>query len=121
MKIAVPTRDNMVDEHFGHCEYYTIYSLNESKEVVNKETLESPAGCGCKSNIAAILQEKNVAFMLAGNMGMGALNVLSEYGINVIRGCEGNTDEVVKAFLAGEIKDSGIGCEHHDHGHICNN
>lgn len=121
MKIAVPTRDNMVDEHFGHCEYYTIYSLNESKEVINKEILPSPEGCGCKSNIAAVLQQINVSHMLAGNMGMGALNVLSMHGINVVRGCEGNTDEVVKMFLDGQVQDSGVGCQHHDHDHVCNN
>ena len=27
MKIAVPTKDQVVDNHFGHCEYYTIYRL----------------------------------------------------------------------------------------------
>lgn len=121
MKIAVPTRDEMVDDHFGHCEYYTIYTLNEAKEIIAKETMKSPEGCGCKSNIASVLQEENVKFMLAGNMGMGALNVLSMHGINVVRGCTGNTDEVVQLFLEGQIQDNGIGCQHHDHGNTCNN
>ena len=31
MKIAVPTRDNMVDNHFGHCAYYTIYTIEDNK------------------------------------------------------------------------------------------
>jgi len=121
MKIAVPTRENIVDNHFGHCEFYTIYSLNEKNEVIGKELIESPAGCGCKSNIAAVLQNMDVAVMLAGNMGMGALNVLNMHGIEVVRGCSGNTDEVVCLFLAGQVSDSGIGCGHHEHGHTCNN
>jgi len=53
--------------------------------------------------------------MLAGNIGGGAINVLVGWGIAVVRGCEGNVTEVVKAFLRGEVMDSGITCEHHHH------
>ncbi|MGE0078510.1 MAG: NifB/NifX family molybdenum-iron cluster-binding protein [Bacteroidales bacterium] len=124
MKIAVPTRDNYVDEHFGHCEYYTVFSIENGK-IQNKEILDSPQGCGCKSNIASVLKEMNVTTMLAGNMGAGAQNVLGMHGINVIRGCSGNVDEVVNHYLAGNISDSGVSCSHHDHhhgsdGHVCN-
>ena len=24
-KIAIPTRERMVDDHFGHCAYYTVF------------------------------------------------------------------------------------------------
>ena len=71
IKIAVPTRENSVDDHFGHCAYYTIFSI-EDQEIKASTTLPSPQGCGCKSNIAATLQEMGVGLMLAGNMGDGA-------------------------------------------------
>ncbi len=118
MKIAVPTKENNVDSHFGHCEFYTIYSIKENK-VVEKEVLESPQGCGCKSNIASVLQQKGVNRMLAGNMGAGALSKLNAFGIEVIRGCDGNVDNIVEKYLNGEIKDSGESCanHHHHHGH----
>ena len=29
VKIAVPTRDGVVDDHFGHCAYYTIFSIEQ--------------------------------------------------------------------------------------------
>lgn len=116
MKIAVPTRENNVDNHFGHCEFYTIYSIEENK-VVEKEVLESPQGCGCKSNIASVLQQKGVKQMLAGNMGAGALSKLNAFGIDVVRGCDGNVDNLVEKYLNGEIKDSGESCEHHHHHH----
>ena len=25
IKIAIPTRDEQVDDHFGHCDHYTLY------------------------------------------------------------------------------------------------
>jgi len=123
MKVAVPTRGNIVDSHFGHCEMYTIFSIDENKKIVGSEILPSPQGCGCKSNIASVLKEKGVNVMLAGNMGGGALNVLNHHGIDVVRGCAGDVKQVAEAFLAGNINDSGIGCDHHDHGgegHQCN-
>ena len=78
--IAIPTRDSMVDDHFGHCAYYTVVTLDEQNQVVKQERLNSPEGCGCKSNIASVMQEMGITLMLAGNMGMGAIDVLKAEG-----------------------------------------
>lgn len=119
MKIAVPTREGKIDDHFGHCESYTIFSIEE-KNIVSKESLPSPQGCGCKSNIATVLKEMGVSVMLAGNMGNGALNVLSSNGIKVYRGCSGEIGSVVEQFLNGQITDSGEACKSHgEAGHVC--
>ncbi|OFY50375.1 MAG: dinitrogenase iron-molybdenum cofactor biosynthesis protein [Bacteroidetes bacterium GWF2_49_14] len=123
MKIAIPTRANYVDDHFGHCEAYTIFTIDKNNSIEKQETLPSPAGCGCKSNIASVLQNAGVGIMLAGNMGDGALNVLNYHGIDVYRGCNGKINDVVMAFLQGQVDDSGQGChEHgqHDGAHQCN-
>ena len=55
--IAIPTREGMIDDHFGHCAYYTVVTLDEQNQVVKQERLDSPEGCGCKSNIASVMQE----------------------------------------------------------------
>lgn len=119
IKIAVPTRDTVVDDHFGHCEKYSIFTIGEDGKIEATETLPSPSGCGCKSNIAAVFQQSGVTVMLAGNMGGGALNVLNGNGITVYRGCSGDVQKVVEAYLAGAISDSGAGCHHHTDGHQC--
>jgi predicted Fe-Mo cluster-binding NifX family protein len=124
MKIAVPTKDQVVDNHFGHCEYYTIYSIDENKNVIKKELMPSPQGCGCKSNIAGVLRQMGVSLMLAGNMGEGAYQMLQMQGIQVIRGCNGDTDALLKEYLEDKIIDNGKLCSHHGHnheqGHQCN-
>jgi predicted Fe-Mo cluster-binding NifX family protein len=84
---------------------------------VKQERLNSPEGCGCKSNIASVMQEMGITLMLAGNMGMGAYNKLSAHGIAVIRGCQGKVDDVLNAYLNGELKDSLESCDHHDCDH----
>jgi predicted Fe-Mo cluster-binding NifX family protein len=124
MKIALPTRGNIIDDHFGHCESYTIFTINERDEIENRETLLSEAGCGCKSGIAGVLRQKGVEIMLAGNMGDGALNVLQRHAITVFRGCQGDVTEVTRAFIRGELDDSGVSCGHSHgdggQGHQCN-
>lgn len=116
MKIACPTKDNMVDNHFGHCAYFTIFTLEDNK-LIKEETLPSPVGCGCKSNITEDLEKLGVNLMLAGNMGDGALNVLNSHNIQVIRGCQGDIHDVLNAYLEGKLKDSLISCDHHDCDH----
>ncbi len=114
MKIAVPTRGNFVDDHFGHCEAYTVFNIGENRKIIGSEILPSPQGCGCKSDIASVLQQKGVSIMLAGNMGNGALNVLNSHGIEVYRGCSGDVLLLTEGFLQGEISDSGVGCKSHE-------
>lgn len=123
MKVAVPTRGNVVEDHFGHCDAYTVFTVDADKKFKLTEVVPSPNGCGCKSNIAAILREKGVNVMLAGNMGDGALQVLRHHGIEVYRGCSGNVHKLMETFANGSIEDSGEAChEHnqHDQGHQCN-
>ena len=126
MKIAVPvTKSNIIDDHFGHCEFYNVYAISEKGEIADVQTIKSEQGCGCKSNIASVLASEGVTVMLAGGIGGGAINVLNNSGIEVVRGCVGNPTEVVKLFLGGQITDSGSSCQQHeshqgDAGHACN-
>lgn len=127
MKIAVPvTSTNQVDGHFGHCEYYSVFTISENKEITHVNTIPSVQGCGCKSNIAGVLAADGVTVMLAGGIGGGAINVLYNSGIEVIRGCSGDATEVVKSFVSGAISDSGESCHQHEAhhtnggGHQCN-
>lgn len=127
MKIAVPvTSTNQIDSHFGHCEFYSIYNISDEGRIVEINTIPAFQGCGCKSNIAGVLAADGVKIMLAGGIGGGAINVLNNAGIDVIRGCEGDAQEVVKNYIEGSVSDSGEGChqhaEHHSEGgsHQCN-
>ena len=43
-KIAIPTCESMIDDHFGHCAYYTVFTLDEQNQVIYQERLDSPEG-----------------------------------------------------------------------------
>ena len=102
MKIAVPTRDGRVDDHFGHGAYDTMFDGIDGK------------GVGVSKMASPVLRQMGVMVMLAGNMGQGAKNVLEAQRIEVIRGCSGDVNELVAAYLAGGVKDNGEACDHHD-------
>lgn len=120
MKIALPSRNNNIDDHFGHCEYFTVFTVDtETKEILSSEIVSSPEGCGCKSNIASVLSDMGVKIMLAGNMGQGAVRVLNNSGIEVLRGCSGDVKTTALKWLDGSLLDSGDSC--HAHEHECHN
>ncbi|MHB8865644.1 MAG: NifB/NifX family molybdenum-iron cluster-binding protein [Pirellulaceae bacterium] len=116
MKIALPSIGTQIDEHFGHCQCFTIFDVNDENAIVSEEILTPPPGCGCKSNIVPQLASMGVSVMLAGNMGGGAVNILAGNGIKVIRGCAGDVHEVARAWLAGQVDDSGDSCQAHNAG-----
>lgn len=127
MKIAVPvTNNNQVDSHFGHCEFFNVFTISDTNEIVDIQIIKSVEGCGCKSSIANVLASEGVSIMLAGGIGGGAINVLGNAGIEVIRGCSGTVTELVNQYLSGLVKDGGSSCQQHEnhHGegneHVCN-
>lgn len=117
MKLIIPTKDNKVDSHFGHCESYTLVVLDDNNNVLSKEMIESPKTCGCKSNIVSTFVELGVDYMLAGNIGQGAVNKISQGGIKIIRSCTGEIDAVVESFIKGNLQDSDIVCDSHNCSH----
>ena len=116
MKIAIPTKNGNVDSHFGHCDYYTIYSVDHNT-VVNEDTYQAPQGCGCKSDVAKELADMGVEILLAGNIGNGAVKKIGEAGIAVVKGCEGAITTLIIDYLDGKIEDKGDIC--HEHGDDC--
>lgn len=119
LKIAIPTRAGIVDEHFGHCESFTIYTLDASKAVTATESFTPPPACGCKSNLVPTLVDMGVEYLLAGNMGQGAVMKLQQAGIKVVRGASGPVQDVLQAWLDGSLKDNQLLCAEHGAGHVC--
>lgn len=118
MKLAIATEGSIVSGHFGHCESFTIYEI-EAKEVKNKEVVENP---GHKPGFLPVfLDEKGVNVIVSGGMGAGAIKIFDEKGIEVITGAEGEVDEILKSYLAGELVSSGSVCNNHEHSGECGN
>lgn len=115
MKIAVPYESGKVFQHFGHTETFKIYEAEDGK-VVSSELLET-GGTGHEA-LAGLLADNGVAAVVCGGMGQGANDALTDAGIQICSGAEGDADEAVEKWLRGELDDAGVNCDHHhEHGH----
>lgn len=116
MRIAVTYDNGSVFQHFGHTEEFKIYEV-EGKEIKSSEIISSDGqGHGA---LAGLLGGKDIDILICGGIGGGAHQALMEQGIEICAGAEGDADEAVKAYLNGELINSGVNCDHHGEGHSC--
>ncbi len=114
MKVAIPARNGNVDNHFGHCESFRIYELDDSKNILAESSMKSPESCGCKSDLASDLAKEGVNLMLAGGIGQGAINKLQLAGIQVLAGFSGSLESALNQWRSGFYRTEIDVCNHHD-------
>lgn len=118
MKIAVASEGNKVTEHFGHCQNFNIFEV-ENNEIIKSESFANP---GHRPGFLPLfLSEKGANVIIAGGMGGGAVQIFNEKGIEVITGATGNALDAAKAYLAGKLKSTGSICHEHQHQEECGN
>ncbi|MCR2043301.1 NifB/NifX family molybdenum-iron cluster-binding protein [Anaerosalibacter massiliensis] len=117
MKIAVATEGNAVSGHFGFCEGFTIYEVND-KKIVDKSLITNP---GHKPGfLPKFLREQDVNVVVSGGMGARAQELFNENNIEVVVGAEGPCNDVVDKYIKGELKSTGSVCTEHEHEGHCN-
>ena len=115
-RIAVTYENGEVFQHFGHTEEFKVYEVEDGK-IINSEVIGSNgSGHGA---LAGLLGENRIDVLICGGIGGGAQAALQERGIELCAGASGNADEAVKAYLSGELVNTGANCSHHGEGHSC--
>ena len=114
MKIAVATEGQNVTEHFGHCESFMIYEV-ENGEIVREELVQNP---GHKPGfLPNFLADRGVEVIISGGMGGRAIDLFNERNIEVIVGASGDARTAVVSYLKSELETTGSVChEHKYHG-----
>lgn len=116
MKIAVASEGKYISGHFGHCEGFTIYQV-EDKNIKNEEFKPNP---GHKPGyLPVFLKELDVNVVISGGMGAAAQEIFNENGIEVVVGAEGLSSDAVEKFIKGELKSTGSVCTEHAHEGHC--
>lgn len=117
MKIAVASDGNMVSGHFGHCEGFTMYDVDNA-DLRNKQFVANP---GHKPGyLPVFLKEQKADVIIAGGMGETAQELFAEQGIEVVVGAQGIADDIVKQYIEGMLKSTGSVCREHEHEGHCN-
>ena len=107
-------------QHFGHCENFKIYDVNDG--MITDSQVVSAAGSG-HGALAGFLKDRGVDTLICGGIGGGARAALGESGIEFYPGVTGDADQNVTALLAGKLyfNPDTMCSHHHEEGHNCGN
>lgn len=112
MKIAVANDQGMVTQHFGHCESFLVFDVEDGK-IVKSETVANP---GHRPGfLPNFLKDIGVQVIISGGMGGGAIALFEENDVEVVVGASGDATAAAQAFVDGELVSTGGACK--DHGY----
>lgn len=117
MKIAVASEGNKISGHFGHCEGFILFEV-ENNSIKEKTFIQNP---GHKPGFLPVfLKEKQTNVIISGGMGETAQQLFQNQGIEVVVGAQGMAEEVVKSYVVGKLKSTGSVCADHAYEGHCN-
>lgn len=110
MKIAIPTVDQRITPHFGHCQNFAIVHVEENT-IKKVEYVDPPMHQpGVYPRFLAGL---DVNVIIAGGMGHKAQDLFHQNNIDVIIGIEGGTpEELASHFLNDQLSSGKNLCDH---------
>ncbi len=116
MRIAIPTTQGELEEHFGQCHGIALLDCDEqSLSIQRMEVLDAPAHE--HGRLPRWLKEQGVEVVIAGSLGGRAQGLLDELGIQVITGAPRlSPDFLARSFLQGTLESQPQTCSH-EHGH----
>lgn len=116
MRIATPCNGTEIWGHFGHCETFRIYDV-ENGSIVKEECIPNP---GHRPGfLPNFLADMGVEVIIAGGMGGGAVDIFNERNVEVVVGAQGDAKKAVVSYLNGELVTTGAVCHEHEHAHEC--
>lgn len=112
MKIALPVSDNRLCQHFGHCEKFEVFDVDDNtKKITARVTFDAPPHQ--PGLLPRWLAEKGVKCVIAGGMGSRAVSIFNENGVNVITGAQaGDPADIVKQYVEGRLVTGSNVCDH---------
>lgn len=110
-KIALPIAEGALALHFGHCQNFKVFTVDESNTITGAEVLDAPPHQ--PGLLPPWLSEKGVTAVIAGGMGQRAQDLFAAQGIEVCVGADRkDPEELVREWLTGELKSGSNLCDH---------
>ena len=101
MRLAVPFDHGQIYGHFGRTAQFRLYDVTDGRIVSSAIVDTMGSGHGA---LTGFLKAYAVDALICGGIGAGARLALTEAGIRLYPGAEGDADEAVRAFLAGTLR-----------------
>ena len=112
MRCAIPVSDGVVSSHFGHCEQFALFDIDEQgKKILRKELVASPGHQ--PGLLPEWLAEQGVSVIIASGMGSRAQNLFQQSRIEVVIGAlESDPEKAVLSYLDGNLDTGNNICDH---------
>jgi len=91
----------MVSAHFGRCPSFTLVEVKDN-EVINRSSIDNPGHH--PGFLPQFLHDKGINVIVAGGMGMSALNLFNQVSIDTIVGVSGSIEDVINKIANGELE-----------------
>ena len=115
MRIGVTYENGEIFQHFGHTKQFKLYDVENGKILKTQIVLTNGQGHGA---LSSFLSKLNVEVLICGGIGAGAKNALTDAGIQLYGGVNGNADAAVESYMEGKLEfQADVHCTHHDHNH----
>ena len=116
MKIAIPNKGNIVNQHFGMSESFVIATI-EDKKIISVEEISAAELAHQHQGLADLLAKHGATVVITGGIGGGAIGGLKQNGLEVITGATGEYKKVIEEYINGTLKDKNVTCNHHGEHH----
>lgn len=111
MIIAVPMVQGSLSLHFGHCESFRLFEIDDNKVITKYEDKTPPPHE--PGVLPKWLSDEKAKVIITGGMGMHAQRLFNQYGIEVVIGAPaGDPEDIVKAWLLGTLAVGANPCDH---------
>lgn len=109
-RVALPVTNGKLSEHFGHCQNFVFYNI-ENNSIVKEDTIQAPPHQpGLLPNW---LVQHEVTDLIVGGIGHKAIEIFNRNKINVFVGVKvKEPKELVYEYLDGVLETNGNLCNH---------
>jgi predicted Fe-Mo cluster-binding NifX family protein len=109
-RIAVPTSNEILDGHFGHCQQFAMVEVDEDR-IIEINYLDAPPHQ--PGLLPPWLAERGATDIIAGGMGQRAIELFKSRGVNVFVGAPAlSPEELVNGLLQNTLSFSENYCDH---------
>ena len=112
MRIAIPLTQGKLSLHFGHCDQFAIFEIDDDSEKVISRNDETPPA-HAPGVLPQWLGGIGANVIIAGGMGQRAQQLFAQNGIKVIIGASSSMpEELVSAYLEKTLVTGDNICDH---------
>ncbi len=115
MRVALPIQGDQLSPHFGHCERFAFFDVEDGGTTIADWHAE-PAPEHQPGLLPGWLADRGVNVVIAGGMGPRAVELFQLRGIDVVLGAaENDPEQVVLGYLKGALATGENVCDHDTH------